>query len=67
MILPFHQQMNNPIRVITEEAIENTRIQMESGDWSRSYKQSIKNTSRSVTKTEKTVTLNLEAVGLGGF
>lgn len=40
---------------ITEEAIENTRIQMESGDWSRSYKQSIKNTSRSVTKTEKTV------------
>ena len=40
---------------ITEEAIENTRIQMESGDWSRSYKQSIKNTSKSINKTEKTV------------
>ncbi len=40
---------------ITDEVISNTKQQVEDRDWSRSYKQTIQNASKSITSTEKTV------------
>lgn len=40
---------------ITEEALIETKKQLEDKDWSRSYKQTIQNTSRNLTKNEKIV------------